>query len=169
MPEPVRVVIDSRTFGGRKTFATKAVEAILEHLGVDLEFEIRQRARGDVLPEVVIEPLADIPRRTDCILDWCDKPRRDGDYCNMHYLRKRKGAPMEALPHGVISEEKKAMVARMVAEEASLNEIERSTGVTRKHIRKLHPDYNGWGKGHSERAAEASRVVRQLNKIGSYL
>lgn len=36
----------------------------------------------------------------ECSIQWCDKPRlgRSGEYCSMHYQRKRSGVPMDRPP-----------------------------------------------------------------------
>lgn len=51
-----------------------------------------------------------------------------------------------------------ALVSNLIEDGASLNEIYRTTGITRKVVQRRF-GYRGWGKGFSERSLEAQKAT----------
>lgn len=84
----------------------------------------------------------------------------------MHESRKRRGQSFDDPMRNSLPPETLKMVTDLVAQEASLNEIHRTTGVSRKKVMRLHPEYKGWGRGYSERSEAARKASRALNQIG---
>lgn len=97
-------------------------------------------------------------QREPCEVDNCDKPRVTGTnpLCNMHYLRKRKGqdmnAPSRRAPHT------SPLVQELVEQGASLMEIERTTGVDPRTIKKHYPYYPVSPVG----SPSGTRTIRRL-------
>jgi hypothetical protein len=83
--------------------------------------------------------------------------------CNMHDVRRRRGLDMDAEPgRGALSPKTHKMIQSLVESETSLNEMYRTTGVTRKKVRKVF-GYDGWARGASKESMEYSRGSKTLD------
>lgn len=163
----VLISVDIRDNPSRREYAKRAIEALTAHLGVEIDFDVHGVAATDIGGPAVVGNL--VRPAPTCSVGSCNGSVKARGYCNMHYVRSRQGTPMDLPPLGYISAEKIATIERMIEDEASLNEISRTVHIDTGRIRKMYPQYAGWGKGYSERASAASKVAREMNKLGAYL